>query len=74
MSANTSGLLARILDQKRSELPALRAQKLPAPPNPRPFSLRSAGGSLQLIAEIKFRSPSAGALSTELSVSERARD
>ncbi len=73
MSGNTAGLLARILDQKRSELPALRALKLPAPPGPRAFSLRRAGSSLQLIAEIKFRSPSAGALSTALSVSERAR-
>jgi indole-3-glycerol phosphate synthase len=73
MSANTPGLLARILDQKRAELPALRARKLPASAGPRPFSLRRAAGNLQLIAEIKFRSPSAGALSTALSVSERAR-
>ncbi|MEI9951347.1 MAG: indole-3-glycerol-phosphate synthase [Pseudomonadota bacterium] len=73
MSGNIPGLLARILDNKRSELPALRALKLPAPPGPRAFSLRRAGSALQLIAEIKFRSPSAGALSTALSVSERAR-
>ncbi|MEI9939872.1 MAG: indole-3-glycerol phosphate synthase TrpC [Pseudomonadota bacterium] len=73
MSGNTSGVLARILEQKRSELPALRALKLPAPPSPRAFSLRRAGGDLKLITEIKFRSPSAGALSTALSVSERAR-
>jgi len=72
MSANGPGLLARILDQKRAELPALRAQRLPASPGPRAFSLRRAAGNLQLIAEIKFRSPSAGALSTALSVSERA--
>jgi indole-3-glycerol phosphate synthase len=72
MSANSSGLLARILDQKRAELPALRVQKLPASPGPRTFSLARAAGNLKLIAEIKFRSPSAGALSTVLSVSERA--
>ncbi len=72
MSATTSGLLARILAKKREELPALRALKLPAPPGPRSFSLQRTG-SLRLITEIKFRSPSAGALSTALSVSERAR-
>ena len=37
------------------------------------FSLRRADGRLKLITEIKFRSPSAGALSTVLSVTERAR-
>jgi len=73
MSANNPGLLARILQQKRAELPALRARRLPASEGPRSFSLRRVGGNLQLIAEIKFRSPSAGALSTALSVSERAR-
>jgi len=73
MSAKTSGLLARILAQKQAELPALRAQKLPAAPGPRAFSLRRSNHELKLIAEIKFRSPSAGALSTALSVSERAR-
>ena len=71
---NTSGRLARILAQKRAELPALRAQRWPAAPGPRPFSLRRADdGGLKLISEIKFRSPSAGALSTVLSVTERAR-
>lgn len=73
MSGNTSGVLARILDRKRTELPALRAQRLPAAPGPRPFSMRREQGRLKLITEIKFRSPSAGALSTVLSVSERAR-
>jgi indole-3-glycerol phosphate synthase len=73
MSGGTPGLLARILDQKRAELPALRALKLPAEPGPRAFSLRRVGSELKLICEIKFRSPSAGALSTVLSVSERAR-
>jgi len=73
MSSSTSGLLAQILDKKRAELPALRALKLPAPPSPRAFSLRRGDSGLKLIAEIKFRSPSAGALSTTLSVTERAR-
>jgi len=73
MSRETSGLLGRILDKKRAELPALRALKLPASPGPRAFSLRRADSGLKLITEIKFRSPSAGALSTALSVSERAR-
>lgn len=35
--------------------------------------LRRSGGRLRLIAEIKKRSPSAGALSSKLSVAERAR-
>ncbi len=73
MSRAEPGQLLRILDQKRSELPELRARKLPAAPGPRPFSLRRRGGKIQIISEIKFRSPSAGPLSTTLSVSERAR-
>jgi len=68
-----SGVLARILQQKQTEVAALRGQKLPAPPGPRPFSLRRVDGKVQLITEIKFRSPSAGPLSTALSVAERAR-
>ncbi len=73
MNGDASGILARILAKKREELPGLRAQRLPAAPGPRPFSLRRAGTTLKLITEIKFRSPSAGALSTALSASERAR-
>lgn len=73
VNSGTSGLLARILAKKQAELPALRALKLPAPPSPREFCLRRADGPLKLITEIKFRSPSAGALSTVLSVTERAR-
>jgi indole-3-glycerol phosphate synthase len=61
------------LNQKQAELPELRARKLPPAPGPRPFTLRRNAGALRLIAEIKFRSPSAGALSTALSVAERAR-
>jgi len=73
MNADGSGLLARILATKQAELPALRAQRLPAAPHPRAFSLRREGNDLKLITEIKFRSPSAGALSSALSVGERAR-
>ena len=72
MSQGEAGVLLRILDQKRTELPELRARKLPAGPGPRPFSLRRREGALQLIGEIKFRSPSAGPLSTALSPRERA--
>ena len=72
MAAREAGLLARILAQKSQELPALRARSLPAPQAPRAFSLRREDGALRLIAEIKFRSPSAGPLSTALSVGERA--
>jgi indole-3-glycerol phosphate synthase len=73
MSRGEAGLLLRILDQKRADLPELRARKLPAAPGPRPFSLRRSAGKIQLIGEIKFRSPSAGPLSTVLSAAERAR-
>jgi len=73
VSRPEAGLLLRILDQKRAELPELRARTLPAGPGPRPFSLRRRAGAIQLISEIKFRSPSAGPLSTALTVAERAR-
>jgi len=73
MNVDRSGLLARILATKHAELPALRAQRLPAAPRPRAFSLRRDDSALKLITEIKFRSPSAGALSSVLSVAERAR-
>lgn len=68
------GLLARILDQKQSELAALRGRRLPAPPARRQVSLGRAQNAdrLSLICEIKLRSPSAGPLSTRLSVAERA--
>jgi indole-3-glycerol phosphate synthase len=73
VSSSSAGLLARILAQKQAELADLRARKLPAAPGSRAFSLRRENGALRLICEIKFRSPSAGRLSTALSVSERAR-
>src|SRR5882724_2018070 len=72
MNRDRAGILAKILATKQSELGALRRQKLPAAPGPRPFRVARTGGKLKLIAEIKFRSPSAGRLSTQLSVSERA--
>ncbi len=67
-------LLQKILQKKRDELPALRQRRLPAPPNELPaFVGRRVGGPLRLLCEIKKKSPSAGALSTALSVSDRAR-
>jgi indole-3-glycerol phosphate synthase len=67
------GVLAEILAEKAENLALLRAAKLPSPPPRRSFSLRrNDGDALRLIAEIKFRSPSAGALSTALSVTARA--
>jgi indole-3-glycerol phosphate synthase len=67
------GVLEQILKQKHSELAELRRQKLPAPPELRPVRLaRQADQPLNILAEIKRRSPSAGVLSTTLSVAERA--
>lgn len=67
-------LLEQILASKRAELPALRKMKLPVPPSEIPaFVGRRNGGPLRLLCEIKKKSPSAGALSTALSVTERAR-
>jgi indole-3-glycerol phosphate synthase len=73
MNADRPGILARILSAKREEVASLRRLKLPAAPGPRPFSLAREHGKIKLIGEVKFRSPSAGALSTELSVAERAQ-
>lgn len=66
-------ILEQILDQKRSELPVLRQRKLPQPP-PRPAVelRRGPSSSLRILAEIKKRSPSAGPLSSALSVKDRA--
>jgi indole-3-glycerol phosphate synthase len=67
-------LLQRILAQKELDAAELRQRQLPAPPPRRPLSLaRAPGQPLHLITEIKRRSPSAGPLSTALSVGERAR-
>lgn len=68
------GVLDDILRAKRKELAALRQLVLPSPPPRRAVQLaRRAGEGLRFIAEIKRRSPSAGELSTRLTVSERAR-
>jgi indole-3-glycerol phosphate synthase len=74
-------LLERILQQKRSELtspPLLLRDELPVPSPPLGPSTvlealrRPHGAPLRLIGEIKFKSPSAGALSRKLSAGERA--
>lgn len=70
---SNAGVLQRILQAKWAEMPELRRRRLPPPPKLRPVDLsRGPGQPLRLIAEIKRRSPSAGALSTELSVPARA--
>ncbi len=66
-------LLTRILDTKRREVEAGRARPLPSAPQLRPIALqRSPGEPLRILAEIKPKSPSAGQLSTRLTVAERA--
>lgn len=68
------GTLSRILEAKQQEVRALRAQRFPSGPPVRAMDLRRGDTDpLRLIAEIKLRSPSAGKLSTRLSVAERAR-
>jgi indole-3-glycerol phosphate synthase len=68
-----SGVLGEILARKAEEISALRKRSFPPGPEPRPLGLRrGAGEPLRLITEIKRRSPSAGPLSTKLSVAERA--
>jgi indole-3-glycerol phosphate synthase len=68
------GVLERILEAKRAEIAELGRAALPAAPaDARRVELaRELGRPLRLLAEIKRRSPSAGALSTRLSVGERA--
>lgn len=68
------GQLDQILESKRAELAALRKRAQPVAPERRPVRLRRGPGQpLRLLAEIKRRSPSAGTLSTLLSVAERAK-
>jgi len=72
-------LLGSILDAKRAEIDALRGAPAPAAPARAPISVtgalargRGASAPLRLVAEVKFKSPSAGALSTRLGPGERA--
>jgi indole-3-glycerol phosphate synthase len=66
-------LLDDILTQKRSELNAIRQLTGPFAPRDVCSSLRrGVGDPLRLAAEIKFKSPSAGNLSTVLSLEARA--
>jgi indole-3-glycerol phosphate synthase len=73
------GLLAEILKQKAAEVASLSAEPAAARGSQSPprdvFSAlrRPSGAPLRLVAEIKFRSPSAGALSRVLDAAERAR-
>jgi len=69
-----AGVLERILAQKSEDVARLRQRRFPAPGARRALDLhRKPGEPLRLITEIKRRSPSAGALSTHLSVADRAR-
>jgi indole-3-glycerol phosphate synthase len=69
-----ASVLGQIIEDKRRELGELRRRALPPAPPRRPLQLaRPPGEGLRLIAEIKRRSPSAGALSTALGVEARAR-
>ena len=66
-------LLDRILETKRKEIAQRRHRPLPTPPELRPIHLRRVEHApLRILAEIKLRSPSAGQLSTRLSIPERA--
>jgi indole-3-glycerol phosphate synthase len=73
------GLLDEILAHKAKEVLALRSQPVPARPDNWPRRdvraalARPEGAPLRLVAEIKFRSPSAGELSRTLSAGDRAR-
>ena len=66
-------VLARILQAKKSELAAGRQRQLPGVPPLRPIHLKRAEGQpLRILAEIKLKSPSAGELSHQLTVQQRA--
>lgn len=69
-----TGILDQIIANKQQELRALRARRFSQRLAPRAVDLaRGSAGELKLIAEIKFRSPSAGALSQRLTVEQRAQ-
>jgi indole-3-glycerol phosphate synthase len=76
--AAVSGLLERILEQKRAEVWKLKSAPsyVRVPSGPRGNVVerlsRPASAPLRLIAEIKRRSPSAGELSSKLPADERA--
>jgi len=70
-----SGLLDRIVASKRAEVEAMRGESFPSPSR-EPLDVIAAlrrPGELALIAEVKRKSPSAGALSTVLSPGARAK-
>jgi indole-3-glycerol phosphate synthase len=73
------GLLEDILAEKRREAAALRAGPLAKRPDDVPVRSalaalkRPAGAPLRLVAEVKFRSPSAGPLSRALTAADRAK-
>jgi len=68
-----ASVLARILEAKRVEIGSMRGKKLPDPPELRRCDLRRIlPQPIRVLAEIKFKSPSAGLLSSNLSVAERA--
>jgi indole-3-glycerol phosphate synthase len=69
-----SGVLDRIVAKKRVEVEAMREVVLPSPAR-EPLDVVAAlrrDGELALVAEVKRKSPSAGALSTVLAPKERA--
>jgi len=68
-----AAVLERILETKRREISTMRSRSLPSRFQPRPKDLkRKLNEPLHILAEIKFKSPSAGPLSTDLSVAKRA--
>lgn len=74
VEATRTGVLGQILQHKRAEVAELRGRRFPSGFSARPVDLsRERAGKLHLLTEIKFRSPSAGQLSTQLSVEQRAK-
>jgi indole-3-glycerol phosphate synthase len=70
------GILKDIIASKRQEVAELHRKPRPPLPerrSPEVSLKRSSGSPLSLIAELKFRSPSAGDLSRALDAGERAR-